>query len=181
MEKVTTPEVERINELLERDYGRFDNGRAMYRVVWSNDQYEHRYGTYNDFTSEGIFIRTVSEVREVPKYKSYMLPQFVLEKCCPVPVGCDLDQKVSYEPLFGFRGLPVSYDICKIVIDSVLEKMNLSKYPKYTEDELEGNSIEAQNYRAEKIAKEFDHDEKITLALGTGSAVFIDKEKSNVV
>jgi hypothetical protein len=177
----TTPEVDKINELLERDYGKFDNALPMYRVVWSHDQYEHRYGTYKDFTESGIYIRTVSEVREVPKYRSYMSPQYVLEKCCPVPPDCDLDQKVSYEPLFGFRGLPVIYDICKIVIDSILEKMHMSKYPKYTEDELEGNSLQAQNYRAEKIAKEFDHDERITLALGTGSAVFIDKEKSDVV
>jgi hypothetical protein len=48
-----TEKIESINNQLIELYG-IDTitGQAMWRVVWSEDQFEHRLGTYDDFSGE---------------------------------------------------------------------------------------------------------------------------------
>jgi hypothetical protein len=54
--------------------------QPIYRVVWSSDQLEKRFGTFIDYVpGTNLFIREVTEVREVRKYP-WLEPQWILEK-----------------------------------------------------------------------------------------------------
>ncbi len=66
-------EVDRINNQLKDLFG-IDTvtGLQIFRIVYSEDQLEKRYGTYDDYTKGGLYIRTVTEVREVPKYRQWI-------------------------------------------------------------------------------------------------------------
>lgn len=70
-------EIERINSWLRQSYRTLENV-PLYRLVWSDKVFEHRFGTYNDFTESGLFIRQVSEVRLVRKY-SYIHERYIFE------------------------------------------------------------------------------------------------------
>jgi hypothetical protein len=74
-------EVELINKELEAKYTDI-TGRVMYRLVWSDKIFEHRYGTYRDFTPSGLFIREVTETRLTRKY-NYIKERWILEKWAP--------------------------------------------------------------------------------------------------
>lgn len=104
----------------------------IFRVVWSEDQFEKRLGTYTDSTPSGIFIREVTEIREVPKYRQWIQQKYVLERLCLIPeyqktvlpVGETDDGQVTYEPLFVFEDvngkyLPPQWIVAKIAVDSV--------------------------------------------------------------
>lgn len=134
-------------------------GLAMWRVVWSNDQREKRYGTYDDFTPGGLYIRTVTEVREVQKYP-WIRERFILERLCVVPEvnANDLPtSKLSYEVMWVFENdrreyLPPRVDACKFVIDTVLAAMGKSDLVKYKESEkTEEERIEAVNKLQEEL------------------------------
>ncbi len=123
--------IEEINRLLDINFGRFDGVRPNWRVVWSEDQLEKRHGKWEDRTKEGIFIRYVEEVREVPKYRQYASEKYILETLRPVD---DLDavEKVRYEPVWTFKdrfdnALAPRYDVCKLVIDTIHHNMNHRK------------------------------------------------------
>jgi hypothetical protein len=62
-----------------RSLGKSLTGQYIYRLVWSDKILENRYGTYNDFTESGLFIRSVTETRLVPKY-NYIKDRWILEK-----------------------------------------------------------------------------------------------------
>lgn len=129
MELIT--KIETINRQLTDEFG-FDTvtGDAIWRVVWSEDQFEKRFGTYDDITSSGIFIRTVTEVREVPKYRQWIKEKYVLERLVVVPADTkEILTKVSYEPLHVFqdgRGkyLPPKYEACKFIIELIYAAQN---------------------------------------------------------
>src|SRR5262245_59597387 len=98
--------IETINRRLEETFG-IDtaSSRPMYRVVWANDQYEHRHGTWEDYDKNHTLIRRVTETRQVPKYLNSR-GFFVLEHLVGVPEQ-NLDElcgkKTSYEPLWTFK------------------------------------------------------------------------------
>src|SRR5689334_9373374 len=60
-------------------------GDAIWRIVFSEDQFEKRLGTYDDITKGGIYLRTVTEVREVPKYRQWIHKKYILERLVLVP------------------------------------------------------------------------------------------------
>jgi hypothetical protein len=92
-----------INQRLIDRYGLFENGQARYRLVWSEDQYEHRFGEYSKFDASGNYVKTVTGFCFVPKYKQWMPNQWVLENLVAVPeINKELTTKLSYEPLHGF-------------------------------------------------------------------------------
>jgi len=133
--------VEILNKRLVEHFGVAWNDWAIWRIVWSEDQLEKRFGTYNDFTSEGIFIRTVTEWREVPKYRQWIQNKFVLEQLTAIPeINKDeLGNKISYEPIWVFEdangnALPAKWEAAKLVIDSLYAAMhNESLGPKYVD------------------------------------------------
>ena len=154
--------VESINSQL-RDLFGVDTvtGREMYRISFSDDQYEKRLGTYTDYTREGIYLRTVTEVREVPKYKQWIRHKYILERLTIVPDVNAEDlptSKLTYECIFvfeNFKGepLPPRIDVAKIAIDSLhagMGKSNMAKYKddysKYTEEERNKRINELMEY-----------------------------------
>src|SRR5258705_8908463 len=87
--------VEEVNNWLKK-YGSFD-GMPKFRLVFANDQREKRLGTFCDYTSEGIFIREVTEVREVKKYPEENYKDcYLLERLIP-NYHTNIPGKLSYE------------------------------------------------------------------------------------
>jgi hypothetical protein len=115
----------------------------LFRIVWSEDQFEKRLGTYDDFSPGGIFLRTVTEVREAPKYRQWIKEKYVLERLVVVPeVNSDdlPESKVSYEPLWVFEDkngnyLPPKYEAAKFAIDCVYAAIGKSSMAKYVDEE----------------------------------------------
>lgn len=118
------------------------SGDAIWRVVFSEEQFEKRLGTYADYTREGIYLRTVTEVRFVPKYSQWIRQKYVLERLTIIP---DINaeelptSKVSYEPMYvfeNFKGepLPPRTDVCKILIDATYAAMGKKSMARYVDD-----------------------------------------------
>lgn len=120
--------IDRINVTLLDNYGRLENLQT-WRVVWSEDQFEWRYGTYEDRTLEGIFIREVTERRKVPKYRQWAPEKWVLERLLVVPMDADpnhpqIDSALSYEPIWVFdEETPPIWFAVKFIVDQVYENM----------------------------------------------------------
>lgn len=116
--------IERINEILSRQYGLHDDGRPRFRVVWSEDQLEKRLTTH---TKEGIELM-YPEVIERKKYQ-YIQDRYILEQLSIVPENDpnnDLTEKLSYEPLWTFQDrfenyLPPRIDACIFLINNLYE------------------------------------------------------------
>lgn len=154
-----TEPIESINRQLVDLFGRDTiTGLPMWRVSFSEDQFEKRYGTYDDYSREGIYLRTVTEVREVPKYRQWVHAKYVLERLTVVP-GINAEDlpttKLSYEPMYvfeNFKGeaLPPRLDVCKIIIDSVYAALGKSQLSKY-KDDYSKYTPEAQNQRINEI------------------------------
>jgi len=168
-----TETIESINRQLVDLYG-IDTitGQPIWRVVWSEDQFEHRLGTYDDFTPAGLYLRTVTEVRYVPKYSQWISEKYVLERLVVVPetnAGDLPATKLSYEPMYPFQGnrgeyLPPRLDAAKFVIDAVLAAMGKSTLVKYkdpasglsTEEQMEVKSKEINTLQKELFGNETD-------------------------
>lgn len=84
------------------------NGQPIYRLVWSEDSFETRFGTYNDFTSMGLFIRTVTGTRRVKKY-SYIFERWILEKWHTIAPTAELPDPDGYEPFYVFEDKQGNY------------------------------------------------------------------------
>lgn len=166
-----------INELLLTHFGRDTvTGMAMWRVSWSEDQFEKRLGDYEDYTPGGIYLRTVREVREVPKYRQWITRKYVLEQLVAIPPQnmAELpENKMSYEPMWTFEDkngnyLPPSFEASKFVIDSVyaaIGKESLNK--KYHDPDADGaDGREAKQQRVDKLVEELFGDES-----GLGGAI----------
>jgi len=131
------------------------SGDPMWRVVWSENQFEKRL---MDTTDEGFHLLT-PEVREVPKYRQWIKERYVLERLTIVPEinAQDLpSQKVTYEPMWVFETqhgvyLPPKLEAAKLVIDTVYTatgKMvaGLAKYK-----DPDSNQENALNNKKERI------------------------------
>jgi hypothetical protein len=168
-----TERIESINNQLVDLYG-IDTitGLPMWRIVWSDDQYEYRYGVYEDFTPSGLFIRQVEEVRYVPKYRQWIRSKYVLERLVLIPeinAGDLPATKLSYEPMYPFetnsgKYLPPRLDAAKFIVDAVLAAQGKSDLAKYkdpvsgltTEDYQEMKSKEIETLQEELFGNETD-------------------------
>lgn len=159
-----TKRCDEINKILKDQYG-IDtvSGLAIFRVVWAEEQMEHRKGYYEDFTPSGIFIRGVEEVRYTTKYP-YISEVYVLERLVVVPIRNENDLpavKVSYEPLHSFRknpdAQPPSIAAAQFLIDAVLAAQGHGNLIKY-KDPLAGLNtpelIEAKNKELQALQDE---------------------------
>lgn len=81
-------------------------GLPTYRLVWSDDERELRYGTFNDFTDSGLFLRQVTETRWVLKYQN-IVARWILEKWLgpEQAINPELPRSAqgSYEPFYVFE------------------------------------------------------------------------------
>lgn len=117
----------KLNQQIEDNFGRLED-RPRYRVVWSDDELEQRYGTFRDIDSNGMFIREVKELRQVPKYKQWIQESYILER---LTVYSEFNhegtmvEKLGYEPLHVFNKLGKhavpSFGACKFLIEVVIE------------------------------------------------------------
>lgn len=162
-------EVKRINKQLREHFGTEITGQSIWRVVWTDDQYEKRK---TDVTVEGLQL-LYPEVIEMPKY-SYLPHKWILEQLVVVPeVNRDelADAKLSYEPIFPFQtdsgeALPPSFEASKFVIDTINAAKGKKSLAKYKENPDE------DKIRQAKLKEElFGNENDITDALAYGEGV----------
>lgn len=158
--------IETINEFLRNQYGiDSDDSEPIFRVVWSEDQTEHRLC---QFTESGMQL-IVPEVRLVKKYY-YINNLFVLERRVLVPEVnqkelCGL--KKSYEPLWVFHdrhGNPVRPTIqgCQFVVDAVyaaIGKRGLKKYVDPLVGKTQEELVAEKEQRIDKLEADLFGDE----------------------
>jgi hypothetical protein len=185
----TTEKVDSLNRQLQDLYG-IDTitGLPMWRIVWSDEQFEWRHGTYEDFTPSGLFIRQVTETRYVPKYRQWIRSKYVLERLVVIPESClgDLPAaKLSYEPIYPFETnsgmyLPPRLDAAQFVIETVLSAQGKSSLAKYkdpvsgitSDDYLEMKKEEIQQIQDELFGNETDTGD----AMAHGEAIIVPAE-----
>jgi len=113
-------------------------GDPIWRIVWSEDQFEKRL---MDVTDGGITL-LVPEVRLVPKYRQWVHQKYVLERLVVIP-EVNIPElpatKISYEPIFVFMDkndnyLPPIFPVAQIVIDTIYAAQGKSSLAKYVEN-----------------------------------------------
>lgn len=160
-----TEKLNEINRQLKELFG-IDTAstQPIWRIVWSEDQFEHRLGTYDDITPGGLYIRTVTEVRYVPKYRQWIHEKYVLERLVAVP-DQNADElptvKMSYEPIWVFEDkhgnyLPPKLEASKFIIDTIYAAQygtkNLKKY--HDPENSQEAQLELQKKRVDNIMEE---------------------------
>jgi hypothetical protein len=122
-----------LNKRLIEYYGKVLDGRPNYQIVFSDTQFEKRYGTCQEYYGH-IFIREITGLQELPKY-SYLKSKWILEKLFfgenPEKPGIFS----HYEPLWTFD-IPPNWRAIEFVMHSYLfgVKKTLSDYKE--EDKL---------------------------------------------
>lgn len=118
--------VNNINKRLQTVHGVNDYGQPMFRIVFSDDQLEKRFGKYAEFYGP-IFIREFSGLRENKKYW-YIQHKWVLERWMPSLSVYDRmipgTSEGSYEPIYVFQDangnpLPVVEEVANRVIHTL--------------------------------------------------------------
>lgn len=169
-------DVKRINKQLADNYGQDSiSGQAIWRVSWSNDQWEKRLSEY---TPEGLQMLH-PEVQLLPKYQ-HVRNRWILERLCLVPdvnIGELPTQKQSYECMYPFENaytgdaLPPSYQAACFVIDCVYAAIGKKGLRKYVDDEA-ANPIESRAKRIAELQEELFGDESsLLMRTKTGEAV----------
>ena len=191
-----TEKIESINQQLVYLFG-IDTitGDAIWRVVFSEDQFEKRHGTYTDITPTGLYLREVTEVREVPKYRQWIKEKYVLERLVVVPEVNIKElptSKISYEPIFVFENvkgqyLPPRLDVAKIIIDTIYAAQYGPKnhsLKKYVDDESnQENSLETKRKRIDEISEYlFGEQSSLQGTTVTGESIIVPRnyEKEGV-
>lgn len=168
-----TEKIESINNQLIESFG-IDTvtGLPIWRVVWSEDQFEKRFGTYDDYTSSETYLRTVTEMREVPKYRQWIHDKYILERLVLVPEFNQEElagSKLSYEPIWVFEdkngnSLPPKFEACKFIVDTVYSAQAVRKsmitgdekrdhsMVRYKDDLVAVNAENAKEIQEQKIS-----------------------------
>jgi|SRR5215204_5806860 len=183
-----TEPVESINRQLVDQFG-IDSisGLPIWRIIFSEDEFEKRHGTYDDISPAGIYIRTVTEVRLVPKYRQYIHQKYVLERLSIIPEinAADLPaEKLSYEPLYVFEDkkgnyLPPHFVAAKFIIDTVYAAQGKSSLRKYVDEEA-NNPLEATEARIKALEEElFGNESNVTDSLRYGDGIVVPSPQEN--
>lgn len=173
--------IDTINRQLREHYSYDDEGQSIWRVVWSEDQYEKRI---MDVTDEG-FQLLEPQVRIVPKYKQWIKERYVLERLVLVPaqhIDVEMTTVKSYEPIWTFEVqigprtgdyIAPKFEACKFIIDTIYAAQGKKSMKKYVDEEAK-NPEEAKKARIAKISEQLFGNETPTtdaLAYGTGVVV----------
>jgi hypothetical protein len=184
----TTEKIESLNRQLIDLFG-IDTitGQPIWRIVWSEEQYEWRYGTYDDITEYGLYLRTVTETRFVPKYRQWIQNKYVLERLVVIPESSSGDlpaTKLSYEPIYPFQTnsgqyLPPRLDAAQFVIETVLSAMGKSSLAKYADpvNGLTGEDyVEMKNKELDILQEDlFGNETDTGDALAHGEAIIVPR------
>lgn len=148
-------EIETINRQLREHYGSdIVTNQSIWRVVWSDDQYEKRL---TDCTDSGVKL-LIPEVRLLPKYKQWIPSKWVLERLVIVP-EINAEElpaaKTSYEPLHIFETqsgeyLPPKFNVAKYVVDCVYAAQGKASMAKYKDPEA---GLSKEDWYAKKNAE----------------------------
>lgn len=179
--------VEVINKRLLEHFGRAWDDRPIWRVVYSEDEFEKRLMAYTDAGVELL----VPEWREVPKYRQWIHYCYILERLVSVPeinLG-EVTEKTSYEPIYIFEDrnhqpLPPKWEVCKFVVDTVYAAMGKSSLARYSEELKDMNTQEGAAARIETLEKEmFGNETEVGDALAHKEAIIVprnyEKDKVN--
>jgi hypothetical protein len=111
-----------VNKLLEDRYGKdVVRNKPKFRIIWSTNETEHRFGHYNVYYMSHIFLREEVGVLEVPKYPDfpdcYVLENFVYNPISEIPES----KHGHYEILYPFlspskKPLEPLFRVCEIII-----------------------------------------------------------------
>lgn len=156
-------EIQEINRQLQEQFG-IDtiSSLPIWRVSWSNDQYEKRL---TDRTDSGLQL-LVPEVRELPKYQ-WIKSHWILERLVLIPEVNAQElptQKQSYECMYPFENVYTgetimpSFRACQFVVDTVYAAMGKKSLRKYVDEEAK-NPIEHREQRINKLEEELFGDE----------------------
>jgi hypothetical protein len=169
--------IETLNSRLVDHFGiDSSTGRAMFRIVWANDEVEKRLMATLDSGIELLY----PTVREVKKYP-YLKDLYVLERLVVVPdVNRDElpTQKLSYEPLWAYRDenampMPPLWGPTKFVIDTLYAALGKKSLRKYVDSE-ENTTAEGMDKRITKLAEElFGNETDTGDALAYGEAIVV--------
>lgn len=152
-------------------------GQPMFRVVWSEDQFEKRL---TDRSEKGLILPTPM-VKLLPKYRQWINDRFVLERLVIVPETNIKELagiKLSYEPLWVFRDkfdryVPPTLWACKFVIDTLYAALGKQSLAKYVDEEAE-HPEETKRERVKKLEEELFGDESSILGRTiTGEAIVV--------
>lgn len=169
-----------INKRLNDIYGKSIYNEQIFRVVYSEDQLENRFGTYDDFVpGTKIYLRTVTEWRLVPKYKQWIHNKYLLERLVIVPEQQqnELATKLSYEPIYVFEDkegnpLPPKWEAIEFIIDSLYAALGKKSMRKYVDPDPNREKSVAQIEQAL-----FGDETAITDALRNKTAVIVPGRK----
>jgi hypothetical protein len=178
---------EQINEQLSNHFG-IDtiSGLPIWRVSWAPDHWEKRFGVWEDFGQGGIFLRRVTEMREIKKYP-HLPNHYVFERLVLVPPQQQKElcgAKISYEPIHPFwdtngNPLPPNWEVCQIIVQTIYWRLGKGPNPtaQYNDPEADGNNgLEAQKERVRKIKEGlYGNNTAISDALDERTAVFLDE------
>lgn len=176
-----TESIDSINSQLVDHFG-IDTvtGDPIFRVVWSEDQFEKRA---INTTEEGLIL-FAPDIREVRKY-NHIKDRYVLERLVEVPEFQQKElawAKISYEPLWTFEGkneeyIPPKFEACKFIIDTVYAALGKKSLVKYVDEEAK-NPIEMKEKRIKQIEEELFGDESSLLGRTiTGEAIVVPNKQ----
>lgn len=131
MELIHLEEVRIINERLLERYGRDVNcDKAKFRLVYTDDQVETRYGEFDVYTGN-IFLRQEKGVREIEKYRGYPPGTWMVERLMPNHHRDVMDGDYVYEPIYNFTLFPI-WKACEFLIQSLF----FTKPPRTEKEDL---------------------------------------------
>ncbi len=146
--------VETINQRLIDYYSTAWNGLPIFRIVWSEDQFETRATKYTDAGLELIY----PIYKELPKYRQWIHNKYVLERYVVVPEvnAQQVTEKLSYEPIHVFEdgagnALPPKWEAANFVIRTLLAAQGKKSMRSYVEDL---DNEETKHERLDKLQEE---------------------------
>jgi len=122
---------ESANKLLS-SYGSNPYGKSIFRIVWSDDEYEVRKGTFEEHVGK-IYLRTMVAIERVKKYP-YLKGMWIFEKWFRPEGISDLPDNVngSYECIYIFQDkngsyLPLDVEIAQFIANAISKNVDKSK------------------------------------------------------
>jgi hypothetical protein len=160
--------VRELNQRLDTLYGKFDTtDYPLFRIVRAGEQLTKREDDWEDRTPEGLFIRRVREIREVPKYFNIDASSWVME----------MRHGMDYDCLWNFRDKEPTWIAIEFLAKTVLAQME-GKQPKYVDERADPEKNQA---RLNKIREELFGDiTKVEDAFATGRAVVVPNSYEKV-
>lgn len=141
--------VEGLNRMIGGEYVTID-GHKIFRLVWSEEIFENRHGTFREFTESGLFIREVTETRRVRKY-NYIHNRWIFEMWAPGNLTKNREtpdaDSGDYVPVYVFESrdgnyLPPNEKVVRFLISALQGKVKHDEIP--SREYLEEKEISKQ-------------------------------------